>query len=222
MNSLSTNTKSLLKIKSEIIVPPQSTVVLVHGLASNRLDMSLFSYRLKRIGYKVVNWGYPSIRKSNADHGNALADRLRKSDLLGRADERIHIVAHSMGCIVTRCALLNFIPSNLGRVVMLAPPNGGSHTARVLSPWLGWLSKTLTEITDDKDSFVNQLPTLKGVDFGVLAASRDRVIERTRTRLKGESDFAVVETGHGVMPWNREAVNLTHRFLTLGTFHRYS
>ncbi|MEM9411708.1 MAG: alpha/beta hydrolase [Planctomycetota bacterium] len=221
MNSLSSiNTKSELRLRSEIIVPPQSTVILIHGLASKRFDMSLFAYRLRKFGYNVVNWGYPSIRKSNSDHGRALANRLSAVDLAGRSDHRVHIVAHSMGCIVTRCALLEFLPDNIGRVVMLAPPNGGSFVARKLTPWLGWLSTTLVELSDDPDSFVNQLPPIKGVQCGVLAASRDRVIERSRTRLAGEADFAIVETGHGVMPWNREAVDQTHRFLTLGKFKK--
>ena len=123
-----------------------------------------------------------------------------------------------MGCIVTRSALGCVVPGNFGRLVMLAPPNRGSFVARRLSPWLGWYSQTLTELSDEADSFVNQLPPLQGVEFGVMAAKRDRVIETSHTLLSGMSDFVIVDTGHGIMPWNRQVAELSHQYLETGRF----
>ena len=198
------------------IDPSISTVVIVHGLASNRLDMYPIARRLRRRGYDVINWGYPSTRKTIQQHGHALAQRILKASEAGR--DRLHIVAHSMGCIVSRCALGEVIPGNLGRLLMLAPPNQGSFAARHLTPWLGWYSKTLTELSDAPDSFVNRLPRLDGVEFGVMAAERDRVIDRSKTILPGMNDFTIVSTGHGVMPWRRQVAELTDQYLQTGRF----
>ena len=200
----------------ERIEPEQATVVIVHGLASSRLDMYLIAERLRGSGYDVVNWGYPSTRKTIEHHGDALRARLELAVEAGR--ERLHVVAHSMGCIVSRCALQDSVPANFGRLVMLAPPNQGSFAARKLAPWLGWYSRTLAQLSDAEDSFVNQLPPPSGVEFGVMAAERDRVIERSKTLLRGLRDFTIVNTGHGVMPWNRRVAELSHRFLVSGRF----
>lgn len=193
-----------------------ATVVVVHGLASNRLDMWPIAQRLRWFGYDVINWGYPSTRKTIEHHGRSLANRLKLASINGR--QRLHVVAHSMGCIVARCALAADVPENFGRLVMLAPPNQGSFAARKLSPWLGWYSKTLVELSDDRDSFVNQLPPLQDVDFGVVAAQKDRVIETSRTLLPGMNDFTIVNTGHGAMPWIRRVGELSHKYLESGRF----
>ena len=205
-------------VSARQIVPETSTVVVVHGIASRRFDMYMISRRLRNFGYDVINWGYPSTRKTIAYHGTQMRERLHAAAESGR--ENLHIVAHSMGCIVSRCALADAdqIPEKFSRLVMLAPPNQGSFVARNLTPWLGWYSTTLTELSDDDDSFVNQLPPLSGVEFGVMAAERDRVIERSKTLLPGMADFTIVNTGHGIMPWNHQVAKLTHKFLLTGRF----
>lgn len=208
---------SISNHKKQVVPPALATVVVVHGWMSNRWDMWLYCRRLSEIGYEVINWRYPSTRGSIDDHANSLTVFVNELESTTKRAQ-IHLAGHSMGGIVIRRALQNTIPDKLSRVIMLASPNGGSFMARRLSPWLGWFSPTLTELSDHPDSYVNQLDDLENLEVGVIAAQRDRVIAPDRVHMDGESDFITIPSGHGIMPWTRSAVVMTHRFLMFGQF----
>lgn len=191
-------------------------VVLVHGLSAKRLVMWPIQRHFARAGYQTLNWGYRSTTRSTRFHAGRLAARLRTLDR-GPAD-RIHIVAHSMGAIVVRAALQECLPAKLGRVVMLAPPNRGSFAARWVSPLVGWCFPTMAELSDRPDSYVNRLAEPAGYEFGVIAASRDRVIARSSVGLPGAADFVVVSSHHGVLPWHSETCRRTQAFIEWGSF----
>lgn len=125
-----------------------------------------------------------------------------------------------MGCIITRCVLQNHRFEKLGRVVMLCPPNRGSHMARRVSDLLRRSLRTLDEITDRDDSFVNQLPTSPGVQVGIIAASSDLVVENKATRLDDVTDYALVSGLHNSVLFKRSVVDLCDNFLRAGQFQR--
>lgn len=77
--------------------------------------------RLKRQGYDVRYFAY-DWRQSIAVSGKRLATFVRKLK-----PDTVHIVAHSMGGLVSRAALKVGMP-NIGRVVMLGTPNRGSFS----------------------------------------------------------------------------------------------
>lgn len=195
-------------------------VVLVHGIASNRWLVWPLARRLSRMGYTTRIWSYVSVWGSNRKHGERLAQRLREWAASGEFD-RIHLAVHSMGAIVTRCALSAGAPTELGRVVMIAPPNTGSHIATRLTPLYGWFSPTLKELSDRPESFVNQLPPPEDhVHFGVLAASSDRMVRLPRTHLTGQRDHCVVKGHHTPVLWRRETAEKVDHFLQHGAFAR--
>ena len=213
-------------------VPIQSRrdlVVMTHGIASTRFFLAPLAWRLRRRGFATRLYGYPSIWWSNRDHGRRLAAFLRR---VGPRYDRVHLVVHSMGGIVTRCALEEPLPENLGRVVMIGTPNRGSHMASRLacdSPSRLWntlvvrphraLSSTLVELTDEPDSFVNRLgPPPPGIEIGVVAASHDKMLHPSQSHLEGQADHRTARGWHTSVLWTRETAELAERFLRDGSF----
>ena len=105
-------------------------VILIHGLAAVRLVMWPMAKRLRKCGYQVKNYGYFSISKTIPDHSRRLGEVLEAFEN-DPAIEKFHLVTHSMGCIIGRHLFAQRPFEKLGRWVMLAPPNRGSHAARI-------------------------------------------------------------------------------------------
>ena len=149
-------------------------VVLIHGLASSRWLMHPLRFRLKQKGFQVRTYSYFTFG------GNIDAIAHRFSDTLAAwavatGANQVHIVAHSMGAIVTRRLLLEPIAFPLGKVVMLAPPHHGSHVATRLSKPLSAICPALHRLADTPGSYVRQLGIPQGHDIGVIAADGDLV-----------------------------------------------
>lgn len=134
---------------------------------------------------------------------------------------RFHLVTHSMGGIVARAVFNTWKFNKLGRVVMLAPPHAGSHIARRLSPWFSWLTPSLAQLSDECNSFVNQLPNTlltNQIEFGLVEARRDRVVPAGSVVIPGYDDYAIVDGHHGILPSYRRTGELVENFLVGGTF----
>ncbi len=198
--------------------PPDSeVVVLVHGLAAPRLSMNGLASCLASVGFSVRNWGYRSLWFSIEQHATLLREYLH-----GVSSEaaivRVHLVTHSMGSIVARSALQSWVPDNLGRIVMLGPPNHGSHVARRLATSLGWICPPLRELSDDAHSLVRRLPDPTDVEIGIIAAAEDRVVPRSSTILSNQSDWILLPGHHGALPWRRQTAEQVLSFLRHGHF----
>jgi pimeloyl-ACP methyl ester carboxylesterase len=180
--------------------------------------MKPLEWRFQRLGYATRNWGYSSLRRSIEEHAVDFASYLNELEKTLEA-ERFHIVAHSMGSIITRCALQNHRFEKLGRVIMLCPPNRGSHMARRASGILRRSIRTLDQITDRADSFVNQLPTTTGVQVGIVAASGDLIVAPEATRLEDATDYVIVPGMHNSVLFKRSVFDLCANFLREGRFH---
>lgn len=195
-------------------------VILVHGLGGSRLDMWPISRRLKRRSFNVRNWGYRTFGNRIETHANRLGEELASIDEDFNV-ERFHLVTHSMGGIIARKMFCDFEFSRLGRVVMLAPPHQGSHAARRLAPYAGWWTPSLKQLSDSQESFVNRLPNPmlnRGIEFGIVEATKDRVIAPGAVKIDGLKDFASVTGHHGILTWYKRTIELVENFLTTGRF----
>ena len=198
----------------------QDIVVLLHGLGGTRLDMWRMAGRLKRRGFKVKNFGYRSVGNRIETHAKRLGVFL--NDLCEKEPgTTIHLVTHSMGGIITRTMLTEYDFDCLGRVVMITPPHQGSHAARKLNRFIGWLTPSLLQLSDVEDSFVNQLPNSlseKGIEFAIIESTKDRVIAQGKVILDGYCDYAQVNAHHGIAALYDETITLVEDFLVDGKF----
>jgi len=195
----------------------KEVVVLLHGLARTSASMSILAGRLADEGYRVENFGYGSFGDTIDGHAAALTkfiDQLEADDSV----QTIHYVGHSLGNIIIRAALVKEPPSKPGRIVMLAPPNKGSADAAFWTPLLGDVVKPLQELSDDQNSFVNQLPVPQGIDIGIIAAADDGRVELDDTHLEGEADHMVVPGIHTFIVMREDVAGHVDHFLRHGSF----
>ncbi|MEO7557885.1 MAG: alpha/beta hydrolase [Gammaproteobacteria bacterium] len=110
-------------------------VIVVHGLWMTGIDMLLLRRRLRRCGYEVVQFTYPTMRNSIDANAACLHEFTRTCD----QDATIHFIGHSLGGLVILRLFRDF-PERPGRIVLLGTPCAGSYVARRLTQYLGrWL-----------------------------------------------------------------------------------
>lgn len=210
--------RSLLKVYPRF-EETHDVVVLLHGLFATRRSMQTAKARLEDSGFKVINWGYPTFWRPI----ERLAAELLPTISQLQSEPTVHsinFVTHSMGGILVRYALQFANIAKIHRVVMLAPPNGGSHLTRVsLGPFRRFLP-AIAELTESTDSLPNRLVAPQGVEFGVIAAEEDFVVKVPNTHLANQKDHCVLPTTHFALPKHEEALKKVIRFLNCGYFER--
>ncbi|MDD3118124.1 MAG: alpha/beta fold hydrolase [Victivallales bacterium] len=199
-------------------------VIMVHGLIRRGRCMSHLGRRLCRAGYTVYLYDYPSTRKRIAAHGKDLL--VFMDDVAAESSgKRLHFVTHSMGGIITREALAllsarktGTLPTqDIGRIVMLAPPNHGSDIARKvvrLLPFSRRLIKPLEELSSAPDAYIHRVPVPPPrFAVGVIAGKFDGKVSLPYTRLDGMKDHVVINAAHSFIMYRRQAKEQILHFL---------
>lgn len=211
------------------------TVVLLHGLGRGPASMARLACALRAEGFEVRNLGYSSRR---ADI-RTLADATL-GPVFAAAREpgtRVHVVTHSMGGILLRQYLHDHgTPASLGRVVMLAPPNGGSELVDRLRTWS--LYRRINgpaglELGTDPASTPLALGALPaGAEVGVIAGNLslnpffsalisgadDGKVSVERTHVEGETAHLTVPHSHTWLMWRRPVLDAVRTFIHTGNF----
>ena len=193
------------------------TIVIIHGFGAHRWLMLPLARRLSLAGYATLNWGYHSLFSDIETHAARLRADLEQ--LAHRTEvTRVHIVAHSMGSLVARQALLEGQLEKLQRIVLLCPPNRGSHAATRWQPIAGRLSRTLAQLSDHPEGFAAALaPTLaEHYAVAILAAQTDFVVRLESTYLPGTSGHTIVPGFHSSMLFGKHTADLTLQFIRSG------
>jgi triacylglycerol lipase len=210
-------------------------VVLLHGVALSGWAMNPLARALEEAGYRTINVSYPSRTLAiDAIARDFLPAQLRAHQV--EQAPRLHFVAHSMGSLVVRAYLQEHRPPNLGRVVMLGPPNHGSAAAdraadfaimrRVIGVNLGRLGQGPDGISPRLPPADYDLGIIAGTAHinpmfdEVLGGEHDGVVTLTSARLAGMSDFIALPHSHTVMLWRRAVHAQVIAFLRDGRFRR--
>jgi pimeloyl-ACP methyl ester carboxylesterase len=197
--------------------PGRRVVVLTHGFMAHRLLLKLFAARLRRAGWETRIWGYESFLTSVTHHAGRFSAYLGQLE----ADEQItqiHLVTHSMGCIIGRMAIAKKRPRKLGRFVMLTPPNRGSFVASAMPGIVGRVFRPVAELTTAPDSLVNSLADPDNIDVGIIAAAQDSLVSLESTKLAVPHEHITLPCLHSAVLFRRDAAALTDAFLRTGLF----
>src|SRR5262245_11806614 len=205
------------------------TVVLVHGLGRTRRSMRPIARALTRAGYRVINVGHPSWRHRLPALATGVAEKIEAALAAVATDGasagspspsgggRVHLVGHSLGCIIIRWIVAHRRPPRLGRIVLRRPPNQGARAADVVLPFLGWLVRSLPDLTVS-GGVARAIPTPAGVEVGVIAGTHDHTVKRHETHLPGETARAEVPYNHMFIMAHRDVQERVVRFLGTGRF----
>lgn len=212
----------------------QECVILLHGLGRTRRSMSKLSKALQHAGYDTYNCDYPSRKKSIDQLSNTIIAEAIQYCLTHFACKRIHCVTHSMGGILLRYYLDRHKIQNLGRVVMLAPPNRGSELVDHLSKYqlfelLGGpaalqLGTQSSHIPKSLGSVYYEVGIIAGgkslniLSSVLIPGDSDGTVSIESTRLEGMTDFIVLPYNHTFLMSKSGVIKQTIHFLQHGKF----
>ena len=193
-------------VRTELVEYNKSTecVVLLHGLNRSWRTMGKFAESLQQDGFSTANVDYPSSTTTIEEMAPVVINEgLQKCRQTGATT--IHFVTHSLGGILLRYAHAQEPIPDLGRVVMLGPPNQGSEVIDTMRNWPGIgisSGQAGLQLGTDADSIPSQLGP---VDFelGVIAGTGtanpfmsamlpdedDGKVTVARTQVEGMYDF---------------------------------
>lgn len=211
----------------------QDAVILLHGLARTKASMSKIESYLDKKDFMVVNMDYPSREKPIEILSKTVIPEALKICKKNNAD-KIHFVTHSMGGILVRHYLAHNTIPNLGRIVMLSPPNKGSEVVDkfkglTLFKWL--YGPAGQQLGTDPDSVPNQLGSLE-YEVGIIAGDRsinpifswlipgidDGKVSIERAKLSGMKDFLIVHNTHPFIMNDPFVHQQIHAFINNGSF----
>jgi pimeloyl-ACP methyl ester carboxylesterase len=221
--------------RAEVVTSPRSNecVVLLHGLNRSWRAMRPMAEALQAAGFTTANVDYPSQSGSIEEIAPAAVGMgLEKCRDTGA--DRIHFVTHSLGGILLRYQNKHSPIPDLGRVVMLGPPNQGSEIIDRTRDWPGFemfSGDAGAQLGTNSESMPSQLGP---VDFelGVIAGTGtinvftsallpdpdDGKVSVASTRVEGMDDFLVVGNSHRYLTRSDVVFRNTESFLRNGSF----
>lgn len=213
-----------------------NTVVCTHGIWWHGVGMYLIKRHLEReFGMQALIFSYPSVTNTLDENAELLARFIAENEI-----SETHIVAHSLGGLVTLRMLAKGFSDVPGRVVCLGSPLSGSRAADFLHA-TDWgehlLGHSLPEGTIHSVANDWAGPVCEARDVGVIAGNlpvgighitgkfgepNDGTVAVSETRLDGARDHLVMGVTHMGLTTSRNVADQIGSFLRRGEFLRES
>ncbi len=221
--------------RTELVMSDRATecVVLLHGLNRSWRAMDKMALALQAEGFTTVNVDYPS-QQGTVEGLAPMAVDSGLADCRFTGATKIHFVTHSLGGILLRFAHEQVPIPELGRVVMLGPPNRGSEVIDRARDWA--IAKLFTgeagmQLGTQEDDIPAQLAPID-FELGVIAGTGsinpfmsamlpdadDGKVTVERTKADGMADFLVVRNSHFSLMNSDTVIENTASFLHTGHF----
>lgn len=210
-------------------------VVLLHGFGRNAMSMWLLGNRLEDAGFEVHRIGYRSLRTTTDKMLNTVSSKIQHC--CADSGRTVHFVGHSLGGLLVRAYLDLFRDHQLGRVVLIGAPSGGTPFVDKFQDkwWMKLAGEAAQDLGTDEDSFPSRLKSAPYYAMGIIAGDTDSkdmfnqtpdaddgLIPVSSTVVYGMSDFIVLQANHSLMRYNRDVAEQTKAFLRTGRFdHSY-
>ena len=208
-------------------------VVLLHGLNRSWRAMRPMAESLQNAGFSTTNVDYPS-QAGSIEEIAPLAVGSGLEGCRSSGATKIHFVTHSLGGILVRYQNEHAPISDLGRVVMLAPPNHGSEIIDRTKGWPGFeifSGDAGSQLGTGPDSIPSQLGPVN-FELGVIAGTAtinllasamlpnpdDGKVSVVSTKVDGMQDFLVVDNSHRYITRSDIVFRNTENFLRKGMF----
>lgn len=216
----------------------QDCVILLHGLGRTSTSMKKIEEAFTAGGYTVWNQGYPSRSKPIEDMAGAILDpAMAFCRELGAS--KIHFITHSLGGIVVRQYLQEhrsqkYSAHEIGRIVMLSPPNSGSEVVDELKGLVlfRWVTGPAgQQLGTGKESLPNTLAPIEA-EIGIITGSKssnpwfsslipgedDGKVSVESAKLEQMKDFLVLPYGHTTIMKKAPVIAQAQHFLRHGYF----
>ncbi len=209
-------------------------VVCLHGVWMPGAVMTLVKRRLEsEYQYRAHLFSYPSIRGTLDENALSLAEFIVEQEF-----EKVHLVGHSLGGVVSLRMLALEPDVPVERVVCLGSPLCGSRAASHLNQ-TDWgntiLGKSVTDGVVDEAATQWAREVCASRDIGVIAGTvpvgvgqlvtsfdgeNDGTIAVSETRLPGIKDHICLPVNHKGLVISNDVTDQTAAFLKRGEFLR--
>ncbi|MEO6228270.1 MAG: alpha/beta fold hydrolase [Thermomonas sp.] len=199
-------------------------VLLVHGLWMRSFAMRWLATRLQSQGFDTALFGYYSLMQDTDAVVARLADDMANNP-------GTHVVAHSLGGLLSLRAAQRLQPDRIGRIVCLGSPLAGSQAATSIVARIPAGATLVGHSRALLASGIGQIPA--GLQVGAVAGcvprglggvvahfacEHDGTVAIAETRVPGLADHAVVHASHSGLLFSDAAAHRVTEFLREGRF----
>ncbi|MDI1254329.1 alpha/beta hydrolase [Thermomonas sp.] len=199
-------------------------VLLVHGLWMRSFSMLWLANRLRGQGFDTELFGYYSLLQDTDEIIARLAGALQEHP-------GSHVVAHSLGGLLSLRAAEQVGVENIGRIVCLGSPLAGSQAAASIVSKIPAGATLVGHNRALLAAGIGQIPA--GLQVGAVAGcvprglggvvahfacEHDGTVAIPETRVPGLTDHVVVHASHTGLLFSDAAAHRTTEFLREGRF----